>query len=117
MKSKILLLFVFVALTVASCTVDDEPAPQYAKGKLMDKKWYLKGKNGQTWIVYKQDGKWEDSSGDYGSWNLANGNVLRINATKSLMQNWEEDVLELTDTYLKTRMKGVTIALEYEITP
>lgn len=117
MKAKILLLLIFVILTVASCTVDDEPAPQYAKGKLMDKKWYMKGKNGQNWVLYKQDGKWESSSGDYGNWSLVNGNELRINATKDLLQNWEEDVLELTDTYLKTRVKGVTIAKEFEINP
>lgn len=117
MKTKILLLFICVAAAFASCTTDTEPAPQYAKGKLMDKKWYLKGKNGQNWVFYKQDGKWENSAGDYGTWNLVNGNELRINATKDLLQNWEEDVLELTDSYLKTRVKGVAIAKEYELVP
>ena len=117
MKTKILLLFIVVAVAFASCTTDNEPAPQYTKAKLMEKKWYLKGKNGQNWIIYKQDGKWESSSGDYGDWNLVNGNVLRINATKDLLQNWEEDVLELTDSYLKTKIKGVTMAKEYELVP
>lgn len=106
-----------MVLAVVSCTVDDEPAPQYAKGKLMEKKWYLKGKSGQSWVLYKQDGKWENSAGDYGSWSLVNGNELRIKATNDLLQNWEEEIIELTDTYLKTRVKGVSIAKEYEITP
>lgn len=117
MKAKILLLFICVAVAFASCTTDSEPAPQYAKAKLMEKKWYRIGQNGKDWRIYKQDGNWEDSSGDYGSWSLVNGNLIRINATKSLMGSWEENVLELTDSYLKTRMKGTTIALEYELTP
>ena len=117
MKTKILLLFILIASVVVSCTVDDEPAPQYTKGKLIEKKWYLKGKSGQNWILYKQDGKWESSSGDYGNWSLVNGNELRITATKDLLQNWEEDILELTDSYLKTKVKGVTMAKEYSTAP
>lgn len=117
MKARILLLFICVATAFASCTTDNEPGPQFAKSKLIEKKWYQTGKDGKVWVLYKQDGNWESSSGDYGTWNLVNGNELTIKATKDVLKNWEEDILELTDSYLKKKVIGVPIALEYETAP
>ena len=118
MKLKSVFLFLAIAIAVASCTVgEDEPSLQVNKVKLVNKKWYLKGKNGQNWFLYKSDGKWENQAGDYGSWTLTNGNVIKVKAEQDLMQTWEDEVLELTDSYLRKKMKGTTIVQEYSTAP
>ena len=118
MKFKSIFIFLAIAIAVASCTVgEDEPALQVNKVKLVNKKWYLKGKNGQNWFFYKSDGKWENHAGDYGSWTLTNGNVIKVKAEQDLMQTWEDEVLELTDSYLKKKMKGTAIVQEYSTAP
>lgn len=116
MKSALFFAFMLV-LAVACSTIDDEPAPQDTKAKLVNKTWYKVGKNGQDWVLYKSDGSWESSSGDGGSWTLLNSKTLKIRARQDLLENWEEDILVLEDSYLKTKVKGVNFAKEYQTAP
>jgi hypothetical protein len=118
MKTKLFLLFLGMSLAFAACSnLDDEPAPQDTATQLINKKWYMTGKNGQHWVLYKGDGSWNSHSGDDGNWSLVNGKVLKITATQDLLGSWEEDILELTGNYLKTKVKGTTIPKEYSTTP
>ncbi len=57
-RIKFLALFGFLLFIAASCTtLDDEPEPQDTKTKLMNKTWYMLGKNGDVWVYYRQDGE------------------------------------------------------------
>lgn len=117
-KLKLTALFAFLLLMAASCsTWEDEPAIQDAEGKLINKKWYLSGKNGTVWVYYQDDGKWESSSGDYGSWVLQNSKTLKIQANQDLLENWEEDILDISNTYLETRVKGTSFSKKYQTVP
>ncbi len=118
MKGKIIILFLGLVLAVASCSVqDDEPSPQVSKVKLVNKKWYLKGKNGKNWILYQSDGSWSNHAGNNGTWTLSGGNMLSMRDEEDLMHTWEEEILELSDSYLKKKMKGVIIVQEYSTAP
>lgn len=111
-------LFAFVLLVAASCSSwEDEPEPQDTKTRLVNKTWYLEGKEGDVWVYYKQDGNWESSSGDSGSWTLLNSKTLKIQAKQDLLQNWEEDILEISNSYLETRVRGVSLSKKYQTTP
>jgi hypothetical protein len=115
---KISFLFVFILLAVASCTTwEDEPEPQDTRTRLVNKTWYLEGKDGEVWVYYKQDGSWESSSGDEGSWNLPDSRTIKIQAKQDLLQNWEEDILEISGSSLETRVRGVSFSKKYSTAP
>lgn len=115
---KIAGLFAFIGLLAVSCsTQDDEPEPQDTHTLLVNKTWYLEGKDGEAWVYYKQDGSWESSSGDSGNWALKNSKILQIQAKQDLLQNWEEDILELSSASLETRVKGVNFSKKYATAP
>ena len=117
-KLKLPALFAFILLVAASCSSwEDEPEPQDTKTKLANKTWYLEGKDGEVWVLYRQDGSWESSSGDSGSWILMNSKTIKIRAKQDLLQNWEEDILALNNSYLETRVKGVSFSKKYHTAP
>lgn len=111
-------LFGLLVLIMASCTTwDDEPEPQDTRTKLAEKTWYLEGKYGEVWVYYKQDGSWESSSGDEGSWTLPDSRTIKIQAKQDLLQNWEEDILEISGSSLETRVRGVSFSKKYSTAP
>lgn len=117
-KMKFLILFTFIALAAVSCSGwEDEPEPQDTKTRLVNKTWYLEGKSGDVWVYYKQDGSWESSSGDSGSWSLLNSKTIKIQAKQDLLQNWEEEILALDASYLETKVKGVSFSKKYHTAP
>ncbi len=110
-------LFIFVLALLASCMPEDELVPQDTKTLLVNKTWYKIGKNGEVWVLYERDGRWSNSSGDKGSWSFLDKNTVKVHAQQDLLGSWEEDILEISDSYLKTKVKGVDIAKEYSTAP
>ncbi len=62
-------------------------------------------------------GSWENSAGDEGSWSLPDSRTIRIRAKQDLLQNWEEDIVEISSTSLETKVRGVSFSKKYSVVP
>lgn len=110
-------LFIFVLALIASCTPENEVVPNDTKSLLVNKTWYKLGKNREVWVLFERNGRWSNSSGDVGSWSFLDKRTIEIHAQQDLLGTWEEEILEISDDYLKTKIKGVDFPKEYSTAP
>lgn len=110
-------LFAILLAILASCTPESEVVPNDVQTLLVNKTWYKHGKSGEVWVLFERNGRWSNSSGDEGSWTFVDKRIIEVNAQQDLLGRWEEEVLEISDDYLKTKVKGVAFATEYSTAP